>query len=250
MLPHDINSFYQSPLGAYAAQDVRQVVQYLLADVLAITPSHRYPPTLVCVGVGAAITPDHPYPWQHSAPLESLPFKDESCDVVLLVHALEHSPTPTALLRECWRVLAPLGRLMVVAPHRRSAWPWCEHTPFGHGTPYTTAQLEAMVRGNLFSPVCTRTALHFLPVQWAWLRRLSHYLGHLQRLLQLPLMTGGGALVMLAEKVLYAPVGKIPISSEGIRITATHAANPRQTSQSVVSPPSVVEAPHNPAADR
>lgn len=50
----------------------------------------------------------------------SLPLPDAAVDRILLVHALEMSDDPEALLREVWRVLAPSGRMLAVIP--KSAW--------------------------------------------------------------------------------------------------------------------------------
>ncbi|NJM92579.1 MAG: class I SAM-dependent methyltransferase [Rhodospirillaceae bacterium] len=60
-----------------------------------------------------------------------LPFQDNSIDRILLVHALESSEHPGDMLKECWRVLAGGGRLMVAVPNRRSYWSHLERTPFG-----------------------------------------------------------------------------------------------------------------------
>ncbi len=48
-----------------------------------------------------------------------LPLDDATVDRVMLVHALEASESAEEMLEECWRVLAPGGRLLVVAPNRR-----------------------------------------------------------------------------------------------------------------------------------
>lgn len=48
----------------------------------------------------------------------SLPFADALYDQLLLVHMLEHAPSPRRLLRECWRVLAPAGELLLLVPDR------------------------------------------------------------------------------------------------------------------------------------
>ena len=44
----------------------------------------------------------------------SLPFADDSVDLVVLAHALESSQTPHAVLREATRVLCPQGRLLII----------------------------------------------------------------------------------------------------------------------------------------
>src|ERR1700746_8048 len=49
----------------------------------------------------------------------ALPLPDAAVGRLLLVHALEMSDDPAALLREVWRVLAPSGRVIAVIPNRR-----------------------------------------------------------------------------------------------------------------------------------
>jgi SAM-dependent methyltransferase len=54
-----------------------------------------------------------------------LPFLDEAFDVVLLRHTLEVVPTPSVLLGEAMRVLAPGGVLVLTGVHPVSGWaPW------------------------------------------------------------------------------------------------------------------------------
>ena len=43
-----------------------------------------------------------------------LPLPDSSVDRILLVHLVEHSDSMRRLMRECWRVLTPNGRIVVV----------------------------------------------------------------------------------------------------------------------------------------
>src|ERR1700759_4618255 len=52
----------------------------------------------------------------------ALPLPDSAVDRILLVHALEMSDDPAAVLREVWRVLSPSGRVMAVIPNRRVVW--------------------------------------------------------------------------------------------------------------------------------
>jgi hypothetical protein len=66
------------------------------------------------------------------------------------------------MLREVWRVLAPSGRLLVVAPNRRGIWARLDRTPFGSGSPYSPGQLTRLLRDNLFTPTHVSQAL-FVP---------------------------------------------------------------------------------------
>ena len=48
-----------------------------------------------------------------------LPFKEHSCDIVFLSNVLEHIPTPSSLLTECFRILRPGGLLVGTVPFLR-----------------------------------------------------------------------------------------------------------------------------------
>ncbi|MBC8130456.1 MAG: class I SAM-dependent methyltransferase [Rhizobiaceae bacterium] len=95
--------------------------------------------------------------------LEELPLSDASIDRVLMVHALEFAENPLDMLAECWRVLAPGGRIVLVVPNRRGVWARFEHTPFGSGRPWSRGQLMQLLREALFTPSAWSDALLFPP---------------------------------------------------------------------------------------
>src|SRR5258708_24738095 len=66
-----------------------------------------------------------------------LPLPDAAVDRVLLVHALEMSNDPTAVLREIWRGAASRRPIPSVAPDRRGRWARLGTNPFRPGRPYS-----------------------------------------------------------------------------------------------------------------
>ena len=90
-------------------------------------------------------------------------FKEALFDRVILVHALEEAADPARLLREVWRVMAPEGRLLVIAAHRTGLWSRADSTPFGHGRPFTRSQLTGLLSDSLFEPIAWSRALFTPP---------------------------------------------------------------------------------------
>ena len=100
-----------------------------------------------------------------------LPLTDGAVDRVLLVHALEMTNDPAALLREVWRVLAAGGRLLAVVPNRRGVWARMDTTPCGHGRPYSRSQINQLLRETWFTPAGWSEALYVPPVARGWFLR-------------------------------------------------------------------------------
>ena len=97
----------------------------------------------------------------------ALPFANALFDRILVIHALEEADDPLAVLRDVWRVLAPSGRVIVVAANRRGVWSNAESTPFGHGRPFTRTQLENLLREAELEPTAWSRALFCPPLQWS-----------------------------------------------------------------------------------
>lgn len=93
----------------------------------------------------------------------ALPLSDSSIDRVIVAHVLETSESLRPLLRQVWRVLTPAGRMVVVAPNRTSLWAQFETTPFGHGRPFTRAQLNRLLTEAMFTPTASISCLHMPP---------------------------------------------------------------------------------------
>jgi len=141
---------------------------------------------------------------------QALPFPDRAFDRVLLVHCVESCPDLRAMMRECWRVLADGGRLVVVVANRRSLWSRWEASPFAQGRPYSMGQITRLLRENMFVPLQTATSLFVPPMGWRLFGRFAY---SLEALGVRWFPTFGGALVIEAEKQLYAPVNATPAVS-------------------------------------
>ena len=102
---------------------------------------------------------------------DELPLPDAAVDRVLLIHGLEMSQDAGALLREIWRVLAAGGRLLAVVPNRRGLWARMDTTPFGHGRPYSRAQINQLLRETWFTPIGWGEALYVPPIGRKWFLR-------------------------------------------------------------------------------
>jgi SAM-dependent methyltransferase len=182
----DLRNFYSGPLGIMARRMVGRAIASLWPEAkglrvlgvgyptpylglfrddsercIAFMPAQqgvlKWPtarPTL------SALVEDHEWP-----------SVDGMFDRVLLVHALEMVHDPGAMLREAWRVLAPGGRLVVVVPNRGGVWARADATPFGHGRPYSRAQISYLLREASFTPVTWAEALYMPPLARAWTLR-------------------------------------------------------------------------------
>jgi len=95
-----------------------------------------------------------------------MPFAEAVFDRIILVHALEEAEDLRRLLREFWRVLAPEGRMAVITAHRAGAWSRADSTPFGHGRPFSRAQLTRILTDALFEPSAWSRALYAPPWRW------------------------------------------------------------------------------------
>ncbi|MEY8095982.1 class I SAM-dependent methyltransferase [Falsihalocynthiibacter sp. S25ZX9] len=131
------------------------------------------------------------------------PLDTGSVDKLVLLHGLETSEHPTALLEECFRVLGPGGKALFIVPNRAGLWSRSDRTPFGFGRPYSLMQLESQLKMHHFLPERHRAALFAPPSSKRfWLRtapvwektgrKISSYLA-------------GGVLIVEATKQIQAP---------------------------------------------
>lgn len=147
--------------------------------------------------------------WPHVGPGHAVlvedahwPLPDNSVDRLLAVHSLEQAERVGPLLREMWRVLAPNGRLMVIAPNRRGVWSRMDATPFGHGLPFSRAQLERQLNDALLTPMRWGEALYFPPVDRRVMLRAAPAIERLGARMSIGV---AGVVIVEARKEMMAP---------------------------------------------
>jgi SAM-dependent methyltransferase len=213
-----LQRFYASPLGHAAQRAAARRLGALWphADGLDVLGVGYAAPYLDRLRGGArrvvAMMPaaQGAEPWPANAPPATalseesrLPFMDAVFDRVLLVHALEECEAVHAMLREIWRVMAPEGRLVVIAANRWSLWAQSDASPFGSGRPYSRTQLATLLGDSMFEPVVSARALYAPPWRWAvGAADAFEQVGELVWPMQ------GGLVLMEAVKRLYATTAR------------------------------------------
>jgi len=133
------------------------------------------------------------------------PVETGHVDKLLVVHGLETSEQPGALLDECWRVLGPGGSALFLVPNRAGLWSRSDRTPFGFGRPYSQTQLETQLKAHEFLPERHATTLFQPPSDRRFWRRTA---GMWERLgARISVLAAGGVLMVEATKRVQAPSG-------------------------------------------
>ncbi|MEP2784383.1 MAG: class I SAM-dependent methyltransferase [Pseudoruegeria sp.] len=134
-------------------------------------------------------------------------------DKLVLMHGLETSDMPSSVLKECWRVLGPGGRMIIVVPNRAGLWARRDITPFGYGRPYSLGQLETQLKQHSFEPERHVAALFAPPSHKRfWLRtgRVWESTGR-----RVSSALAGGVVMVEASKQMFQP--RRPGLTEAVR---------------------------------
>ena len=212
------NFYYRSALGRAAQKAVRDQLVRMWPEAKGQS---------VC-GYGFAIPLLRPYleearrvlalmpgpqgvmPWPPGMPNVSVlceeamwPLETGHVDKLVLMHGLETSDHPALVLDEAARVLGPGGKLIVVVPNRAGFWARSEATPFGHGRPYSSGQLETVLGRHGFITEDHATVLYQPPSQRRFWLRMAPVMEKMGK--ALPLLSGG-VLMVEASKRVQAPL--------------------------------------------
>ena len=212
------NFYYRSTLGRAAQKVVRDQLLELWPEAKGQTVA----------GFGFAVPLLRPYlrdarrvislmpgpqgvmPWPADAQNKSVlceetswPLPTGMVDKLVLMHGLETSENPGALLEECGRVLGPGGKAVFIVPNRAGIWSRTDQTPFGYGRPYSLGQLETQLKQYGFVIERTLSTLYQPPSKKRIWRRSAGLLEAAGR--DLPVFTAGGVLFVEASKQIPAP---------------------------------------------
>lgn len=215
-----LQRFYASPLGEAARRMAGRRLEAIWPhaeglDVLGLgyptpyvdrfRPHARRVVALMPAAQGAEHWPNDGATLTALADEARLPFIDSCFDRVLIVHALEEAEAVRPLLREVWRVMAPEGRLVVITANRWSLWAQSDATPFGHGRPYSRAQLNTLLAEAMFEPLAYARCLYAPPISWTPIARAAD---GFERVGELIWPAQGGLVLMEAVKRLYAETSR------------------------------------------
>lgn len=153
------------------------------------------------------------------------PLRDQQCNRILMLHALEHSESFSSLLEECWRVLVPGGRMLVCAPNRRGIWARRETTPLATGRPYSVGELKHLLSQHQFTFRNAQTLLHTPPSHKRWMQKIMPWAENLLGYL-FPMF--GGLVMIEVEKQLYA---SIPQKSPTLKKVGALMPKPKSVTQ-------------------
>ncbi len=207
-----LRAFYQTPLGRMARRRLWERVRGRWTNVKGMRVAGvGYPVPVLPQFIGeaervVALMPatQGVHRWPRHEPNVALqveevdwPLADSAIDRLILLHALETADQLRPFLRECWRVLAPGGRLLAIVPNRSGLWTLRESIPYGNGRPYTGRQLRRVLRDNLFEPLATEEALHLPPATGPALLRAVTYV---EPLAARDFGQFGGVVIVEAEK--------------------------------------------------
>ena len=215
----DLKTFYyRTQLGRAAQRAVRDSVRELWPEAKGQTVA----------GFGFAVPLLRPYlgearrvialmpgqqgvmPWPAGAPNVSVlcqetlwPIETGRVDKLILLHGLETSEHPSAVLRECWRVLGPGGSALFIVPNRAGLWARRDGTPYGFGRPYSLTQIENQLKLHDFLPERHVAALFQPPsAKHFWLKTGAVWENVGRRISS---RYAGGVLIVEAVKQVAAP---------------------------------------------
>lgn len=225
------NFYYRSALGRVAQRAIRDRLVQMWPEAKGLTVA----------GYGFAVPLLRPYladarrvialmpgpqgvmPWPQRMPNVSVlceeamwPLETGHVDRLVMMHGLETSDHSALVMEEAARVLGPGGRLIMVVPNRSGLWARSDRTPFGHGHPYSSGQINSLLRQHGFVLEEHGTVLYMPPSERRFWMRLSRTLDRIGQ--SLPFGAGGVMLVEATKRVhAKTPPGE-KVRARGLKV--------------------------------
>ena len=173
----DLKEFYEGLQGRMVQRLLRQHVRHIWPSLRGQTLvgfGYAQPVLRPLIGEAVSVTALIPakfgaHPWPPEGKVlaavcdpHALPLETSSVDRMIVLHGFDGEEMLDAVLSESWRVLSGQGRLIVIVPNRAGIWARLDHTPFGHGTPFSQGQMRTALRRHMFVPESAERAL-FMP---------------------------------------------------------------------------------------
>jgi len=238
-------SFYNSPLGHIAQRLLYKQIVEMAGDVRGkrvlglgfATPYLRF--TLKKAERVLVFMPERQgaSAWPREGPAKTvlvdpleLPLTDASIDLVIAVHAFEHTADSEELMREMWRICAPSAEMIIVVPKRRGLWSTRDNTPFGCGNPFSRGQLDRLLEDHSFEVIDFRDALYVPPSQRPFFLKSAAFFERAGRIFG---PTLAGIILIKAHKKLFPAIPRRKRAERFVRVpsmapqTAMHS--PRAT---------------------
>lgn len=136
---------------------------------------------------------------------DQLPLRDNTVHRIVMIHALENEAYPADLLRETWRVLAPGGQCIIVAPRRFGLWRFMGDTPWRGNTSFSRHTVKEVLRHVGFTWIHSEPLCVVPPSQHPVVTRSFQWIDQALSFLA-PIL--GSIVIIEAEKQIYASISE------------------------------------------
>lgn len=162
--------------------------------------------------IGLMPAPQGVMPWPAGQPNVSVLCEDAQwplatgfVDRLVMMHGLETSENPSAVLEEAQRTLGPGGRMLLILPNRAGLWARSDQTPFGYGRPYSLGQIEGQLKRHGFAAERHEAALFQPPTHRRFWLKAGPFCERVGR--RVSSRYAGGVLIVEASQQAFRPRG-------------------------------------------
>lgn len=210
--------YYRTRLGRVVQRSIRREVAAFWPETRSLTVAgFGFPQPLLRPYLGQARRvmalmpgPQGVMAWPEGQPNHAVlveetrwPIATGSIDRLVVLHGLETSEQPAALLGEVHRTLGPGGRALFIVPNRSGLWARRDATPFGFGRPYSLGQLEGQMNSAGFEVMKHSAALYAPPSDRRFWQKMAPLWERMGK--SISTRVAGGVLLLEVSKHVQAP---------------------------------------------